>query len=340
MEKKTILIVDDEPNNIKLLRQILQDRYEVRVALNGAEALERVMIKPIPELILLDIMMPEMDGYEICTKLKSNPLTDKIPVIFVTAMDQVEDETKGFEVGAVDYIQKPISGPVVLARVNTHMLLANQQRACEETIELRTRQLQEDQKAAINMLGEAGHYNDTDTGVHIWRMAAYSRAIAQAAGYPVEKAVMLEMAAPLHDTGKIGIPDSILKAPRKLTDEEWKFMRQHTTIGHTILKKSTAPIFVMASEIALNHHEKWAGDGYPNGLKGGAIPETARIVAIADVFDALTMRRPYKEAWPIEKALATIAEGSGTHFDPNLVELFISIEEDIRLIKREWDDKE
>ena len=340
MENSTVLIVDDEPNNIKLLRQILQDQYNSRIATSGEEAIARASIDPLPGIILLDIMMPEMDGYEVCRRLKADPVTAKIPVIFVTAMGDMENERKGFEVGAVDYITKPVSGPIVLARVATHLALANQQKTCEETVIKRTKELYETQKTAIYMLGEAGHYNDTDTGVHIWRMAAYSRAIAQAAGWPVEKAKMLELSAPMHDTGKIGTPDSILKAPRKLTPEEWVIMKEHTSIGHSILSKGEAAIFKMAADIALHHHEKWNGSGYPKGLEKESIPEVARIVAIADVFDALTMRRPYKEAWPIEKAMNIIKQDSGTHFDPKLASIFLSIIEQILEIKESWNAKE
>ncbi|MDH4200019.1 MAG: response regulator [Spirochaetia bacterium] len=338
MEKYTILLVDDEPNNLKLLRQILQSKYETRVALNGAEALQRVYIEPLPELILLDIMMPEMSGYDVCKKLKADPKIAHIPVIFITAMTGVEDEMLGFEAGAVDYIQKPVSVPITLSRIATHIALANQKRECEKSVELKTKELQDTQKAGIYMLAEAGHYNDTDTGVHIWRMSAYGRVLAQAANWPVAQADMLELAAAMHDTGKIGIPNSILRAPRKLTDDEWTIMRSHTTIGHSILSKSDTPVFKMASEIALNHHEKWDGSGYPGGIKGQAIPESARIVAIADVFDALTMVRPYKEAWPVEQALDLIRKESGAHFDPKLVQLFFSVEKEIIKIKNEWRD--
>ena len=340
MHKPLLLIVDDELNNIKLLREVLQSNYDTRVALNGTEALERVYIEPLPELILLDVMMPGIDGYEVCRKIKSDPKTAKIPVIFVTAMGDVEFETRGFDVGGVDYIQKPFSGSIVRARIATHISLANQNRACETAVQIKTRELEENKKAAIFMLAEAGHYNDQDTGVHIWRMAAYSRALAQAADWPVDAAGMLELAAPMHDTGKIGIPDSVLKAPRKLTPEEWVIMKNHTIIGNTILSQSKTPLFQMAATIALNHHEKWAGGGYPAGITGEAIPEAARIVAIADVFDALTMKRPYKEAWPNEKAFEMIQKEGGLHFDPVLAEKFLSIKETITKIKEEWELKE
>lgn len=324
---KKILIVDDEPNNLQVLRQILKDRYQLLFAPNGEKALQAVAPHQ-PDLILLDIMMPGINGYEVCRQLKSNPLTRNIPVIFITAMSDTEDEAKGFDVGAVDFIQKPISGPIVLRRVQTHLSLVHAQ------------ELEDSQKAAIFMLGDAGHYNDTDTGLHIWRMSAYACALAKAAGWTDECAELLELAAPMHDTGKIGIPDSILKAPRKLTPDEWRIMQSHTEIGAKILGKSQTPIFKMAAEVARYHHEKWDGNGYPAGLAGTAIPESARIVAIADVFDALTMARPYKTAWSIEDSLAEIQRSSGSHFEPRLVELFERILPEILRIKDAWDSKE
>jgi len=272
-------------------------------------------------------MMPNMSGYQACEKLKANSKTEDIPVIIVTAMGDQEDETHGFDVGAVDYIQKTVSGPIVLSRVQTNLSL------------VRSKDLEALVKASILMLGEAGHYNDTDTdtGEHIWRMAAYSAAISRAAGWSVHQSEMLELAAAMHDTGKIGIPDEVLKAPRKLTADEWVIMKSHSQIGYDILSQSQNTIFLMAAEIALGHHEKWDGSGYPNGLVGGAIPESARIVAIADVFDALTMKRPYKEAWSIEKALDVIEQDAGTHFDPRLAKLFFEIMPEIIEIKEKWE---
>ncbi len=338
-KKWRVLVVDDEPNNLQLMRQILKEKHQLSLALDGHKAIEATR-KIHPDIILLDIMMPDMDGYETCVRLKSDPRTAKIPVIFVTAMGEVEDESRGFEVGAVDYITKPVSKPVVLARVGAHLALYDQQRACEETVLIRTAELEASQRAAIHMLGEAGHYNDQNTGVHIWRMAAYSGAIARSAGWRVEKAEMLELAAPMHDTGKIGIPDSVLKKPGKLAPREWEIMKTHSALGHGILSKSDAPIFHMAADVAIYHHEKWNGSGYPRGLPGKEIPESARIVALADVFDALTMKRPYKEPWPMADAFAEIRKSSGSHFDPRLVERFFMVENEIREIKEKWAHKE
>jgi len=326
MEKK-ILVVDDQPNNLQVLRQVLKSHYQLIFAHNGQKAIQASQ-NHRPDLILLDIMMPEMDGYEVCRELKNNPVTVNIPVIFVTAMDEVEDETLGFEVGAVDYIAKPISAPIVISRIKNQLSL------------VRAKALEESQRDAISMLGEAGHYNDTDTGVHTWRMAAYAKELAIAAGWPGTLTDWLELAAPMHDTGKIGIPDSILKAPRKLTIDEWNIMKTHAEIGYGILRRGHSPIFTMAAEIAYYHHERWDGSGYPFGIAGENIPESARFVAIADVFDALTMKRPYKEAWTVNDAIAEIKRSSGTQFEPRLVELFEQILPRIIEIKKEWDKKE
>lgn len=334
-----ILVVDDEPNNLQLLRQILKSKYHISLATGGLQAVE-LAGKFKPDLILLDIMMPEVDGYETCIWLKSNPITARIPVIFVTAKSEIEDEKRGFQVGAVDYITKPVSSAIVHARVATHLALYDQQRLFEIQLEQRTAELASSQNAAIHMLGEAGHYNDEDTGAHIWRMAAYAAAIARASGWHVVKAKQLQFAAPMHDTGKIGIADAILKKPAKLDAIEWETMKTHARIGFDILCKSNTPLFKMAAEVALFHHEKWDGSGYPQGLVGEAIPESARIVALADVFDALTMERPYKKAWLIEDAVSEIKRGKGQHFDPRLTDCFVGILDEILDIKSHWADKE
>lgn len=312
MDDKRILIVDDEPNNLQLLRQILKEDYSLVFAKNGLEALSAVE-KHKPDLILLDIMMPEMDGYETCRRLKESSETESIPVIFVTAMSDIRDEFRGFEAGAVDYIVKPLSAPVVRARVKTHLSL------------VRVKVLEKSQRDAVFMLGEAGHFNDDDTGVHIWRMASYCSLLAARLGWNENRCSLMELAAPMHDTGKIGIPDAILKKPGKLTPDEWVVMKGHSRIGMEILSHSSTPLFTLAAEIAYSHHEKWNGSGYPKGLREEEIPESARIVAVADVFDALTMKRPYKEAWPTEEAIEEIKRLSGNHLEPRIVEAFLDI---------------
>ncbi|MBF0358983.1 MAG: response regulator [Magnetococcales bacterium] len=338
--KQTILAVDDTPENLDILKGILTPEFKVKAAINGKMAISIAKAQK-PSLILLDIMMPEMDGFEVCRTLKSDPDTASIPVIFITAMSETRDENEGFKLGAVDYITKPVKPSIVQARVRTHLAMADQRRACEMVVEQRTKELRLSHQAAIRMLGEAGHYNDSDTGVHIWRMAAYAGALARAAGWSVKDATRLGVAASMHDSGKIGISDSILKAPRKLTDAEFEEMKKHSVIGAKILSISAdAPLFEIAAQIALGHHEKWDGSGYPQGLVGDSTPESARIAAIADVFDALTMKRPYKEAWSVDEAFATIEQDAGTHFDPHLVKLFLKIKDEIISIKEEWATKE
>ena len=277
-----------------------------------------------PSLILLDIQMPNMDGYEVCKLLKENSSFENIPVIFVTSLSDMGNESAGFAVGCVDYLIKPVSAEIVRARVKTHLSL------------VRNSQLQASYRDAVFMLGEAGHYNDNDTGEHIWRMAAYSRVLAKSLGWSDEDADLLEMAAAMHDTGKIGLPDSVLRKPGKLTPEEWSIMQSHSRIGYEILSKSDAPLFALAAEIALHHHEKWDGTGYPDGLSGPQISEAARIVAIADVFDALSMVRPYKEAWPLDRILSYMHDNAGTHFDPNLLKQFFDFQTEIVNVKIKW----
>ncbi len=318
-----LLLVDDEPNNLKLLQQILKPHYQLMFANCGEKALEAAKTH-LPQLILLDVMMPDIHGFEVCRRLKADPATADIPVIFVTAMGEIENEAEGFDVGAVDYLRKPVSAPIVLRRVKTHLSL------------VRAQTLEDLAHAAILMLGEAGHYNDTDTGHHIWRMSSYAALLAQAAGWSATQAQALKWAAPMHDTGKIGIPDEILKAPRKLTAAEWEIMKTHSQIGYDILHKSDNPVFALAAEIALGHHEKYDGSGYPQGLTGEQIPQSARIVAIADVFDALTMERPYKKPWSNEDAFALIEQDAGSHFDPHLAALFLSIKDEIIAEKNKW----
>lgn len=335
----TILVVDDMPENLDVMKGILLPYYNVRLTTQPANTLKIVKSQHI-DLVLLDIMMPDLDGYQVCKTLKSDPTTCHIPVIFVSAMSEISDEQKGFEVGAIDYIIKPVKPPLVKARVKNHLQLAHQMKTTQLLIEEKTKELQASQESAVHMLGEAGHYNDTDTGVHIWRMAAYAALLAKEALWSVEKAKLLELAAPMHDTGKIGISDDILKAPRRLSNEEMEIMKTHAVIGYDILSKAKTPLFKLAAEVALSHHEKWDGSGYPHGLKGTDIPESARIVAIADVFDALTMERPYKKPWTIEDAFQFLKQQSGSHFDPNLVDRFVNVKDEIISIKSQWDAKE
>lgn len=339
MVKPNILVVDDTPENLDIMMSILVPSYRVRVARNGHFALKQARALK-PDLILLDVMMPELDGYDVCRLLKADPNLHDVPVIFVTTQAETSQEALGFEVGAVDYLVKPVQPALVMARVDTHLKLADQTRTFRELVNERTRELQSIQREAIFMLGQAGHYNDTDTGLHIWRMASFAAAIARQLQWSVDEVARLELAAPMHDTGKIGIPDHLLKAQRPLEGEEWEVMKNHTFMGAEILGVSQLPLFKMAADIALCHHEKWDGTGYPQGLEGEEIPLAARIVAVADVFDALISKRPYKEGWPIDAAFDWIKQHSGSHFDPDCVAAFFDAKNEIVALKAQWEEQE
>jgi putative two-component system response regulator len=327
MPKRPILIVDDEPVNLAAMDAALHDSYPLVFARSGREAIA-ACLKHGPSLILLDVQMPDMDGYAVCCQLKADRRTESVPVIFITSKTDIADEAKGFKAGGVDYITKPFSSAILNARVQTHLSL------------VRTSQLEASYHDAIHMLGQAGHFNDTDTGVHIWRMAAYARLLGSAYGLPADLCALIELAAPMHDTGKIGISHNILKKQGPLDAQEWIEMKTHSRIGHDILVTSKAPVFALAAKIALHHHERWNGSGYPEGLAGDAIPVSARVVALADVFDALTMKRPYKEAWPMDQVVATVREGSGTHFEPAMIAAFEAVLPQMITMKAEWNDAE
>ncbi len=323
--RPSILVVDDTPDNISLLNGVLRDDYRVLVATNGEQALKIAAGDTPPDLILLDVMMPGMSGHEVCERLKANSITRKIPVIFVTAMNEVEDEAKGFALGAVDYITKPISPPIVKARVGTHLALYDQNRELELRVAERTKELSETRMEIVKRLGRAGEFRDNETGMHVIRVAHYCRLLGQAIRMNEEDIDNLFNAAPMHDIGKIGIKDAVLLKPGKLDDEEMKHMRLHVQIGGDIMGEHHDGLLSTARLIALTHHEKWDGTGYPNGIKGEDIPLVGRITALADVFDALTSERPYKKAWPIEEATALIEREAGKSFDPVLAEKFLSI---------------
>ncbi|WP_295990488.1 HD domain-containing phosphohydrolase [Rugamonas sp.] len=321
-----ILAVDDEAGNLQLLRQILQDHYRLAYAKDGARALELAR-QERPDLILLDVMMPGMTGYEVCRTLKADGATASIPVIFVTALTDASDEVVGFEAGAVDYITKPLSPAIVRARVRTHLSLVR----VEELVQTRLQ--------IVQRLGLAAEYKDNETGLHVIRMSHYARVLALAAGLRVADADDLLHAAPMHDVGKIGIPDVILRKPGALDADEWKVMQSHASIGGDIIGRHAHGMLAMAHDVAMTHHEKWDGSGYPNGLAGEAIPLVGRIVAIADVFDALTSARPYKAAWPVEQALEYLEQQRGKHFDAALVDLFLQQLPAIIEIKERWGEK-
>ena len=320
-----LLLVDDEPTNLQVLRHILQEDFRLLFATDGARALQ-IAQQQRPDLVLLDVMMPQMDGYSVCQALKADRTTANIPVIFVTALTEAQDEARGFDVGGVDYITKPVSAPVVRARVRTHLSL------------VRTEELRETRLQIVQRLGRAAEYKDNETGMHVIRMSHFAHVLALALGHSPAWAEDLLNAAPMHDVGKIGIPDAVLRKPGPLDAGEWNTMRRHPQIGAEIIGEHPAGLLRLAHSIALTHHEKWDGSGYPQGLAGEAIPVESRIVALADVFDALTARRPYKEPWSVEDTLAHLRAQAGKHFDPAMVEIFIAQLPQLLEIQARWAD--
>lgn len=352
--KQKILVVDDEDRNRRLMEALLVPLgYEVILAVDGEEALRKVQETP-PDVILLDVMMPRINGFDVARKLKENEETRIIPIVMVTALQDLETRIRALEAGADDFLSKPVDKTELQARVhslvqvkayNDHM--RDYQKELEAEVAKRTEELRkafETIKTAsldtIYRLSRASEYKDEDTGAHIKRMSNYSAAVARQRGLSKDDVDTILYAAPMHDAGKIGIPDKILLKPGKLDPEEWEIMKQHTTIGGSILSGSDSGFIKLAEVIALTHHEKWDGSGYPNGLRGTAIPLAGRIAAIADVFDALTSKRPYKEAFSLDKSFAIIREGRGGHFDPEVVDAFFSVEKEILSIRETFKDQE
>ena len=358
-EPATILVVDDTPANLSLMTGLLRDEYKVKAAIDGEKALRIAQAQPGPDLILLDIMMPGMDGYEVCRQLKADPATRDIPVIFLTAKSGVEDEKMGLDLGAVDYITKPISPPIVMARVRNHLILKasadflrDKADFLEREVSKRTAEVVAIQDVTIHAMASLAETRDSDTGNHIRRTQHYVRALAlklreqpRFAGLLDDRYVsMLFKSAPLHDIGKVGIPDRILLKPGKLTPEEFELMKTHTTLGRDAIQSAerqlgmSVDFLKLAKEIAYSHQEKWDGSGYPEGLKGEAIPVSARLMALADVYDALISRRVYKRGLSHEQALAFISDGRSRHFDPDMVDAFLLIHEEFRAIAQRFVD--
>ncbi len=356
LTRQKILIVDDVPANISLLGQSLQNKYDILVATNGHDAIRLAQKQPLPDLILLDIMMPGLNGYEVCSRLKQSVITKKIPVIFITAMGENEDEAKGFEVGGVDYITKPISPTIVRARVQTHLALYDQNRELEKKAAERTREIVHTQEVTIYGMAVLAETRDNETGKHIMRTQHYVKTLAEHLMHSKKyrdyldhsRINLLFKSAPLHDIGKVGIADRILLKPGKLTEEEFKEMKKHTTYGRDAIVKSeialgsknTTTFLTLAREIAYPHHEKWNGSGYPEGISGEDIPLSGRLMAIADVYDALISKRIYKPAFPHNKAVDIILKGRGEHFDPLLVDTFSTIQDRFKNIARKYTDPE
>lgn len=357
----TILVVDDTADNLDLMAGLLQDRYRVKVAINGEKALQIARSGSPPDLILLDIMMPGLSGYQVCEQLKHHPATRDIPIIFLTAMAATEDETRGLELGAVDFITKPVNPPIVLARVATQLqlkaaadVLRDQNSWLEAEVQRRTRDLIAIQDVTIQMMAGLAETRDSETGNHIRRTQHYVKALAQQLrshpryGSQLDDRTidLLFRSAPLHDIGKVGIPDRILLKPGRFTPEEFAIMQTHTTLGRDAIATAERQLGVevdflrVAKEIAYSHQEKWDGSGYPQGLAGEAIPLSARLMALADVYDALISRRIYKEAMSQEDAVAIIEEGRGRHFDPDVVEAFRAVAGEFRAIAERFGDSD
>ncbi len=327
-EKETVLIVDDITENIDVLEGLLRRDYNIKFATNGQMAIN-IARKFLPDIILLDIIMPKMDGFEVTKILKADPLTQDIPIMFVTAKDEDFDEAKGFELGAVDYITKPISPIVLKGRVKTQLSLYNQKKYLAKQVNEKTKELIEARLDIIRKLGIAAEYKDRETGNHVVRMSKFCYYIAKAYGFNQEKMDLFLHASPMHDIGKLGVPDKILLKPGKLDKEEWEIMKSHCEIGANIIGATKTELMIASKIVACQHHEKWNGEGYPKGLKGEDIHIYARIAAIADVFDALISKRPYKEAWEVDKTVEYISSESGSHFDPEVVNAFMKALPDI-----------
>jgi len=357
--RPTVLVVDDTPQNLSLMSDLLQDHYQVKVAPNGARALKIARAEAAPDLILLDVMMPDMDGYAVCRELKLDGRTSGIPVIFLTALSDEADEELGLGLGAVDYVTKPIRPAILLARVRGQLalkaasdFLRDQNSYLEQEVARRTEEVRAVQDATILMLSSLAETRDNETGNHILRTQEYVRALAEhLRAHPRFAAVLddatielLHKSAPLHDIGKVGIPDRILLKPGRLDVAEFEIMKTHTTLGREAIEQAErrlgrrVPFLEFAKEIAYSHQEKWDGSGYPQGLAGESIPLSARLMAVADVYDALISRRVYKPPMTHEQAVAIITEGRGKHFDPDITDAFLAIQQQCRSIAQRYSD--
>jgi putative two-component system response regulator len=358
--RPTILAVDDDPESLRLIAELLRDNYHVRVANSAEQAMHATDLEPKPDLILLDVIMPGMDGYELCRRLRAQAHTRDTPILFLTVRSNVADEERGFAAGGVDYLAKPISPPILLARVRTHIklkgaadFLKDQNAFLQEEIHRRLVQMSTIQDVAIVALASLAETRDNDTGNHVRRTQYYVELLANRLRSHVRFAPLLTednieliyKSAVLHDVGKVGIPDHILLKPGKLTPDEFEIMKTHTVLGHNAIQSAErlldAPndFLRFGREIALSHHECWDGKGYPEGLAGEVIPVSARLMAVADVYDALISRRPYKEPFSHDEAVAIIGEERGRKFDPDITDAFLGCREDFRQIALQYADQ-
>ena len=355
----TVLVVDDTPDNLTLMGSLLREHFQVKVANHGEKALKIALSDTPPDLILLDITMPQMDGYEVWRRREAGPGGRGMPVVWLAARAEPDDERAGLALGAVDYITKPISPPILLARVNTHLalkatsdFLRDKSAYLEREVAMRTLEVQAIQDVTIMAMTSLAETRDNETGNHIRRTQLYVKTLAERLRHHPRfehllndrMIELLYKSAPLHDIGKIGIPDSILLKPGKLTVEEFEIMKTHTTLGRSAIEDAERRLGMrvaflsVSKEIAYSHQEKWDGSGYPEGLAGDAIPVSARLMAVADVYDALISKRVYKPAFSHDQACGTIVRGKGNHFDPDMVDAFVDIAEDFRCIAQKYPD--
>lgn len=334
--RETILVVDDVAENITSMADVLGDSYRVTFALNGPDALAIARAEPQPNLILLDILMPVMDGHEVCRRLKEDPKTRGIPVILLTSQDDAVSEEQGLKLGAVDYLHKPCHPGIVRQRVRVHLELHNQTAALEKRVRERTLELERTRLEILQRLARASQYREYEGGSNVIRMCQYCRCLGLAAGLSPEHADLLLTAASMHDIGMMGIPDEILMKTGRLTRSEAAEMQRHTVIGSEIIGSDRSELLSLARSIALTHHERWDGAGYPEGLRGNAIPLEGRIVAICDTFDMLTSARGNRRTWNPEDACTHIVSEAGKAFDPRLVSLFKEVFPQVRKIWEQY----
>lgn len=355
-----ILVVDDTKTNIEVLEGILSPSYDIYVALNGVKALDLVH-KVKPDLVLLDVMMPGMDGYETLRRIKSMPESEDLPVIFLTAKSDSQSEKEGLALGAVDYIAKPFTPELVVFRVQNQLKFKRRRDVLDTQVKDKTKSLRQTLKIMLTSLAALAEYRDNETGMHIRRTQMLVHRLAQVLSKhpkfsPIitspEVVEFYATAAPLHDIGKVGIQDSILRKPGRLTDEEMKQMQVHTTLGHEVLQQAIRDLkdddnmgegrqmIQIAANIALSHHERYDGSGYPNGLKGDEIPVSARLMAVADVYDALVSPRIYKKAWTHEQAMEELKKEAGTHFDPDVVEALTTFADELPQMYKAFENEE
>ncbi|MFK5913954.1 MAG: response regulator [Woeseiaceae bacterium] len=343
IKEAKILVVDDQPANVTLIEKMLDiGGYINVISTTDPTQVESLYLEQGSDLVMLDLNMPVMDGYQVIEKIREvDP--DYPPIIVLTAQSDRESRIKALDMGARDFLAKPFDRVELMTRIRNMLevrimtkAMKNQNQILDEMVKERTQELNDTRLEVIRRLGRAAEYRDDLTGFHIVRMSQYSQILALATGMEARLADMLLNASPMHDIGKIGVPDNVLMKPGKLDADEWSIMKTHVDIGVEILSGSSSELMELAAEVAQNHHEKWDGSGYPKGLAGEDIPLSGRIVAIADVFDALTTERPYKKAWPVEEAVEFLKGQKGKHFEPRLVDLFIDILPDILKVRNEY----